>query len=187
MKEKKLKEAKTYFTELKKLSPSYLKNDYYSGLISFRTGDYEEATRSFEKYLTNVPTKDYYDTEELSFLVQDYSEALYQLDDQSRFQRVAEALISDLNTRDQKNPFMKSAIERVQYLLIESLASTGSNQDYVRLEPIALQFKEKFPRGKLIGRVNYLLGLSYVKRDLNDKGRVIFEARSRKQRYEFKC
>ena len=103
-------------------------------------------------------------------LLMSYVESLYQLKDESRFKSVVGALAKDIGKS--KSAQILNVAERVQYLLIETLAGE-EKPNYSELVDMTKAFKEKFQKSPYGPRISYLFGLSLVKSEKVKEGKEV--------------
>ena len=60
------------------------------------------------------------------------------------------------------------------YLRIETISGRGSDEAFAELEPEIVRFKNEYKDSSYSGRVEYLLGIAYVKNKKIEEGKKIF-------------
>lgn len=143
---------------------------YYKGLASFNLKKYREAAQNIEKLLIEQDGGKILNHIELSNITTAYLESLYNVGEDERFKTAAKAIIEDLSRSD--NPLVQQSLERVSYLLIESLAGEKKT-DYIELESQIKNFKNRFKTSQYSGRINYLHGTSLIRTDKLDEGEKV--------------
>lgn len=167
--------ALTELERIDRIVPSRNKNNFYRGLISYRQGQLREAIRHFEKYLAAERGPRSFDPVEVADLLLGFSDSLYQLGEHERFRRVAEAFLSDTRAFARQHKYLKEVKEKVAYLLIENYARDNTDQAFLTIEPMIKEFNIEFPESNYQGRLNLLLGMSYVRNKNRDAGKELFE------------
>ncbi len=160
---------------LKKTKNSIDKLDYYEGLLFYNTGDWKNGAKSFEKFLSSGKDDSISDPKEIAELVKAYTDCLYEIGDTKKYQKVANALLSDTRKLKSKNEYMDSVREKVSYLNIELLAGDESDESFLLLESKIKKFKKDFDKSIYSGRINYLLGLSLLNNKKDDEGKKVLE------------
>jgi tetratricopeptide (TPR) repeat protein len=168
--------AKQELQELGRIDPSSTRIKFYSGIIAYRENNFQLAANEFERYLTEITGPFSFDPDDVANLMMAYTDSLYQLGDQKRFQRVARAILNDTRSFSPNHNYLKEVRERVAYLLIENDAKENSAEISLNLEPLILDFMKNYPNSQYKGRVSLILGMTYLNNDKSDEGREIFEA-----------
>lgn len=168
--------AKQEITELAKIDPSSSRIRFYSGIIAYNGNNFQLAANEFERYLTELKGPISFDPDDVANLMMAYTDSLFKLEDQKRFQRVARAILNDTKNFSSNHNYLKEVRERVAYLLIENDAKESSTEVSLNLEPMILEFMKNYPNSQYTGRVSLLLGMAYVNNDKSDKGQELFEA-----------
>ncbi len=161
---------------LKKAKTNIDKLDYYQGLLAYHTGDWKEGSKAFERFLSSGRDESITDPKEVAELVKAYTDCLYEIGDTKKYQKVANALLSDTRKLKNKNEYMDSVREKVSYLNIELLAGDETDASFLIMESKINNFKKEFSKSIYSGRINYLLGLSLLNNKKDDEGKKILEA-----------
>jgi len=143
---------------------------YYSGVINYHQKKYNPAIGDFEKVLIKQNPENQLTPRQTADLLMSYVESLYQLKDESRFKSIVRALAQDIG-KSKSAPILNVA-ERVQYLLIETLAGE-EKPDYSELSLMTKTFKEKFQKSPYTARISYIYGLSLVKSERVKEGKEV--------------
>jgi outer membrane protein assembly factor BamD (BamD/ComL family) len=143
---------------------------YYSGVINYHQKKYNNAIGDFEKVLIKQNPNNQLTPRQTADLLMSYVESLYQLKDESRFKSVVRALAQDID-KSKSAPILNVA-ERVQYLLIETLAG-DEKPNYSELSAMTKSFKEKFQKSPYTPRISYIYGLSLVKSQRVKEGKEV--------------
>lgn len=162
--------------ELAKYLEAYKNNklinyNYYMGLVSFNKKDYNKCVGLIEKIIVNPNSKKLLSANQKFTMLTTYAESLYQGNDQLRFRKNATAILNDLKRNNfEKN---KTTIERISYLVLESLNSTPSSQNYESLISKASDFQTEFKKSTYTDRVDYLKAISLIKTNKTDQGKDV--------------
>ncbi len=170
-----LKLAESKLQELFKAKPNYSKIDYYQGLIGFKKKNYKAAIKSFEIFFSQQKKGTVFDPQDLADMMRFYTTSLYELNLLDKYSKVSRAILNDTKSYAPSNPFMKSLRERLEYLNVEILGGKGTAAAYLQLEPRIQGFLKEYPKSEFKGRVNYLLGLSFIKNKKNTEARKVLE------------
>jgi hypothetical protein len=163
-------DAEAKLNELLAAGESNARLSYYRGMIAFQLKKYKESADSFEKLLVLQEGAKILSPAEISNVTTSYLESLYNLGANDKFKNVAKALINDLNASS--SPLVVQSLERVNYLLIESMISE-SKADYVELETLIQNFTKRFKTSQYRGRIQYLYGTILLKNNKNDEGEKV--------------
>jgi TolA-binding protein len=142
---------------------------FYLGQVFFNQKKYPEAVVEFEKVLVRQNIQNQLTPRQTADLLMGYVESLYQLKDQEKFKTVVEALMADID--GSKSAQILNTSERINYLLIETLAGEGDN--WKDLEVMTKTFREKFQKSPYSSRVRYLYGLSLIKNSKVSEGKEV--------------
>jgi len=151
------------------------KINLYSGTMNFKQKAYKAAAIDFEKFLSRSQSQSIFDPMDLANMVVMYTDSLYELGMLSKFQNVADAILSDTDNYAPKNPFMKNMRERLEYLSIEIEAGKGTASAYLKMEPRIVSFKKAYPTSDYAGRMNYLLGMAFAKNKKVEEAKKLFQ------------
>lgn len=143
---------------------------YYSGVINYHQKKYSTAVGDFEKVLIKQNPDNQLTPRQTADLLMGYVESLYQLKDEERFKSVVRALAQDVG-KSKSAPILNVA-ERVQYLLIETLAGE-EKPNYNELTEMTKSFREKFQKSPYTPRISYIFGLSLVKSQRVKEGKDV--------------
>lgn len=143
---------------------------YYSGVINYHQKKYNPAIGDFEKVLIKQNPENQLTPRQTADLLMSYVESLYQLKDEDRFKSVVRALAQDIG-KSKSAPILNVA-ERVQYLLIETLAG-DEKPNYSELSEMTKSFREKFQKSPYTPRISYIYGLSLVKSERVNEGKDV--------------
>lgn len=146
---------------------------YYVGVINYHQKKYELAATDFEKVLIKQNPENQLTPRQTADLLMSYVESLYQLKDETRFKSVVKALAADMGKS--KSASILNVAERVQYLLIETLAGE-EKPNYSELTDLTKSFKEKFQKSPYGPRISYLFGVSLVKSQRVKEGKEVLTA-----------
>ncbi|MFZ4713876.1 MAG: tetratricopeptide repeat protein [Bacteriovoracaceae bacterium] len=163
-------QAETKLNELIAAGESNARLSYYRGMIAFQLKKYKEAADSFEKLLVQQDGVKILSPLELSYVTGSYLESLYNLGANDKFKNVAKALINDLNSVN--SPLVQQSLERVNYLLIESMMGE-SKPDYTELETLINSFSRRYKVSQYKGRISYLHGTTLLKINKDKEGEKV--------------
>ncbi|MBY0518429.1 MAG: hypothetical protein K2P81_16075, partial [Bacteriovoracaceae bacterium] len=128
------------------------------------------SAEDFERVLLNQNPKNRLTPRQMSELLMGYVESLYNLKDLERFKTVVKALARDI--QQSKSASILNVAERVNYLLIESLVGDAT-PDWREIESLVKEFREKFVKSPYSGRIEYLLGLSFLRNGKLEEGKSL--------------
>lgn len=149
-----------------------LNYNYYKGVVSFELKKYNKAVRLFEKLLVSRNEDNSLSPRQSLRMLSSYAESMYHGNDQSRFRRNASALLNDLR---RSNALKKGeAIERIEYLYIESLNSEKKT-DYALLERKTGEFLAEKKESVYEDRVKYLRGVALIRAADEGEGKRLLE------------
>jgi outer membrane protein assembly factor BamD (BamD/ComL family) len=146
--------------------------NYYKGLVSFHNKEYDKAVSHFESLLVKPNLKNILNPNQSLEMLTTYSEALFQSNDQVRFRKNAMALVGDL--RKNSSPKYQSAIERIEYLIIESISSEGK-VNYENLHTRSVEFLNEYKKTTYRDRVRLLNGIALINTSRVDEGKQLLE------------
>lgn len=146
--------------------------NYYKGLVSYHNKAYDKAVSYFENLLIEPNLNNILNPNESLMMLTTYAESLFQSNDQERFRKNAMALVSDL--RKSNTGKYKSAIERIEYLTIESISSQ-KNVNYSVLSQRTTEFLKEYDKTQYLNRVKYLNGLALINTSEVDLGKKVLE------------
>jgi len=146
---------------------------YYQGVINFHLKKYQEAVAELEKVLISENKKNQLTPRQTAEVLMTYVDSLYQLKDLEKFKTVVRALGSDIS--QSKSASILNVAERIQYLLIETIAGEGQT-DWKEVEVMTRTFKTKFQKSPYIPRISYLYGLSLLKNAKTLEGREVLNS-----------
>tara|TARA_B100001971_G_C18268012_1_gene596296 strand:+ start:54749 stop:57517 length:2769 start_codon:yes stop_codon:yes gene_type:complete len=146
--------------------------NYYKGLVSYHNKAYDKAVSYFENLLIKPNLNNILNPNESLMMLTTYAESLYQSNDHARFRKNAMALVSDL--RKTKTKKYQSAIERIEYLTIESISSERAI-NYNTLSQRTSEFLKEYDKSEYKNRVKYLNGLALVNTAETDLGKKVLE------------
>jgi hypothetical protein len=161
--------------KLQKVNPKFNKLNYYHGIISFNKNNYLESAQAFEAFLSNQRGHSQFEPIELAEMLTAYSDSLFELKKLKKFQKIANAVLNDTKKYQPSNPFIKNLRERLSYLGIEILAGKGTSKAFLEAEPKIMNFLKVYKKSAYLGRVKYLLGLSFIKNKKEKKGKNLFQ------------
>lgn len=162
--------------ELATVNKSLNKIQYYRGLIAYKQGQYDIAADSLERYLAAQTKRMIYDANEVAQMMLAYTDSLYQLRRFDRFKRAAGAILADTNSFAPGHAYVKEVREKISYMLIETHVSEDKAEGYALATPLIVEFKKTYPESVYAGRVDYLLGMGYLKNKNVEEGKKVFEA-----------
>lgn len=156
--------------------------NYYKGLVSYHLKKYNKATELFEKLLIAPNDKNKLSPRQSLRMLSSYAESLYQGNNPKRFRKNTAALLNDLRRsaedfRKKKSASAdaaKSAIERLEYLYIESL-NGDANSDNSLIGKKAKAFLAEHEESTYSDRVKYLRGVALIKSSNQDEGKLLLE------------
>ncbi len=166
------KTAQVKLDNILDVKKNFVKQNYYDGLISYHLKDYKRAKKAFERFLQSHRENLEISPLELMNIVKSYVDTSYKLDTEKRFREIAFALKNDL--RAIKNPIMNDALEKIDYLLIESL-SNGKKNHFSKLDILTSKFKSSFKESAYNSRVDYLRAKNFIKNKEVAKGKRILQ------------
>jgi outer membrane protein assembly factor BamD (BamD/ComL family) len=143
--------------------------NYYQGVVAYNKGKWSEASESFEKVLVKQDPKNRLTPRQMSELLMGYVESLYNLKDVERFKTVVKALSQDIGRS--KSASILNVAERVNYLLIESLVG-DTQPNWNEIEGLVKSFKDRFQKSPYSARIEYLLGLSFLRNGKLEEGKT---------------
>jgi len=146
--------------------------NYYKGLVSFYKKEYDRAVGYFENLLIKPNLKNILNPNQSLKMLTTYAESLYQSNDQSRFRKNALALVGDL--RKSKTKKYQKAIERIEYLTIESISSQA-NVNYESLKMRTSEFLKEYKETLYKDRVKFLNGLALINTSNEELGKQLLE------------
>jgi outer membrane protein assembly factor BamD (BamD/ComL family) len=146
--------------------------NYYKGLVSFHNKEYDKAVSYFESLLIKPNLKNILNPNQSLKMLTTYSESLFQTNDQSRFRKNAMALVGDLRKTTTKK--YQEAIERIEYLIIESLSSE-TNVDFKTLQARSVEFLNEYKKTLYKDRVKLLNAIALINTSQVDEGKQILE------------
>lgn len=150
-------------------------SNYYRGYVFFSKKDYKNAAMNFETFLSNQKDQTIFDPKELAQLINMYADALYNLGEFSKFQKVTEAILADTSSYAPNNPFIKSMRERLGYLSIEITAGKLTAKNALIAEAKVKKFLKEYPQTDYKSRLTYLLGMALAKNNKRAEARKLFE------------
>lgn len=162
--------------ELAEVNKTLNKIQYYRGLIAYRQGQYDIAADSLERYLAAQDERRIYDANEVAQMMLAYTDSLYQLRRFDLFKRAAGAILADTSSFAPGHAYVKEVREKISYMLIETHVSEDKVEGYALATPLIVEFKKNYPESIYSGRVDYLLGMGYLKNQNVDEGKKVFEA-----------
>lgn len=143
---------------------------YYLALIEFNQKNYAQAVKQIENLLTKGNFKANNEAEIVNKLVTIYAEALYKTNQYEKFNKVASALLEDMKSAKA----LSASIERISYMLIESLAAE-SQKNTKKILKLCQSFTEEFPKSDYRFRVSFLNGVSLMETGDKTRGQSILE------------
>ncbi len=167
--------AKKNLLDLEKVAKRYIKVSYYRGVIHYEEKNYKEAARNFENFLANTEEKLIYDPGDVALLIGSYTDSLYELNQLKKYEKVSRAILSDTENYAPSDPFLGKVREKLAYFLIEIMAGKASKEAYVTLEPEISRFKEDFPSSIYKGRIDFLLGVAFIKNKKVGDGKKLLQ------------
>lgn len=146
----------------------------YRGLISYHQNDYPSTVKFVESYLTSHNTEFIHDPQDVAEMLLAYGTSLFKTitNDQSRrrFLQVISAILNDISKVKSTSDFLSNAIMKAKYMKIEVEYSLGQLE-----QQEVVSFIERFPSSTHRGRIQYLLGMSFVGKNNDQEGRRIFQ------------
>lgn len=147
--------------KLNRIDSKYNKLKYYKAKIAFHSKDYKKVIGLLENYLSDQKYKTIYDRYEIAELIKIYTDSLYNTKNYKKFKKIVTAAIRDTDDLGDQNDYLKEVRERCLYLYIELIAKDLSQENSLNLEVEILKFKKIYNKSIYLGKLNYLLGLSY--------------------------
>jgi len=166
-------EVKKYLVEYERVAPETVKLNYYKGMMYFKLKDYKLAAKNLEEYLSNKGESNVYDASEVAQMLRAYADSLYELNMLEKFQKVAQAILTDTNHYASRNMFMLELRERISYLMVEMLNADGKKVD--ELKDSIEQFKKNFKESVYLSRINYLHAMSLIKTNKESEAKKLLE------------
>lgn len=145
---------------------------FYRGLVHFHLKKWQLASEEFERVLIQQNPKNRLTPRQMSELLMGYVESLYNLKDLERFKTVVKALALDMQRS--KSASILNVAERVNFLLIESLAE-DEKPEWNEVQELATTFGKRFPKSPYSGRIEYLLGLSLLRNGKMEEGKNVLQ------------
>jgi tetratricopeptide (TPR) repeat protein len=167
--------AKQELDGLSKVDPSSPRIKFYSGIIAYNEKNYQLAANEFERYLTELTGPLSFDPDDVANMMMSYTDSLFRLGDQKRFQRVARAILNDTRSFSPNHNYLKEVRERVAYLLIENDAKEMTPAISLNLEAQILDFMKNYPDSQYSGRISLILGMTFINNGKTEKGQELFE------------
>ncbi len=161
---------------LEKKMPDYNKINYYRGIVSFQQRNYKEASKDIENFLSKESSKAIYDPQELADMIRAYTDSIYELGQTDKFLKVSEAILSDTNSVGIKNAYILNVRERIAYLGIEITKSQSEKGNNLALEKKIMDFKKENPKSIYLGRINLILGQSYIQNKKMKEGKELLSS-----------
>lgn len=170
MRDEKWQEANAFLSQVK--DRENINYNYYKGLVSYRLKKYNEAVKFFEGLLVKPNAKNMLSPLQSLTMLTAYAESLYQGNDQERFRTNTAALINDLRRSGAEK--RKKAVERLEYLYIESLNGERRPNNSL-ISSKAGEFLKEHEKSSYRDRVKYLRGVSLIKASNQDEGKALLE------------
>lgn len=174
IKMKNWKQADKRLAILKKKRPNHQKNDYYGGIISYNRKQFKKVIKQLEHFISTKSKQKVYEISEIANALGAYTDSIYEIGDDDKFIRVANAILSDTRGQEKDNKFMNSVRERIAFLEIELIIKNNKSKIKTVENKIRL-FKEKFSKSSYIPRVNFILGKLLVSNEKVSEGLKILE------------
>ncbi|MBY0415907.1 MAG: tetratricopeptide repeat protein, partial [Bdellovibrionales bacterium] len=156
--------------------PNYNKTNYYKGLVSFGQKDYTGSVSNLENFFAGQNQRVIYDPSDVADMIRAYTDSIYELGQTDKFLKVSEAILSDTSSFGTDNAYIQNVRERIAYLGIEISAGKGTTNNFMLFEKKISDFKKSYPKSVYLGRVNYILGQSFIANQKVKEGREIFTA-----------
>jgi hypothetical protein len=141
---------------------------YYLANTLYHQENYQQAASAFEKILLNSKVE--LSTEAADNAVLNYVNSLFNTGQDEKLLKVSEALSEDV----EQNQLSQSVLQRVRYLEIECNARK-KNPNYYQLDDLATRYLKDFKESKRKYRVNYLMGMSKIKKNKIGEGKSILK------------
>ncbi|GAB4411343.1 MAG: hypothetical protein OHK0056_15200 [Bacteriovoracaceae bacterium] len=161
--------------DLERMAPAYNLVNFYRGVINFKKNDYKQAISHLETYISMANNALGFDPSDVSEMMTAYTDSLYQVNDLEKFQKVAEAVLSDTKNYAPSNPFINNMRERLSYYQIELFAGKKDKESSLMLEKLIPSFTKSYPKSVYSSRVNYLYGQSLIINMKLAEGRTLLE------------
>ena len=162
--------AQDFLEKLGNVDQKNINYNYYNGLVSYNLKQYNNAIENFEKILTSPNQDNLLSPRQTASMLTSYIESLYQSNEHVRFQKNAIALVKDINKG--KNKLYMSVLERIEYLIIESLTS-DEKPNYKIVEERAQQFIKTHLASNYLPRIKYLFGISLIRNKNEEQGKDV--------------
>jgi TolA-binding protein len=162
---------------LEKIDNKYLMISYYKATVDFERKNYASAIKLYEDYLARETARMIYDPMEIAELFRSYTDALYETKQLDKFIAVSDAVLNDTKNFGTNNVYMRTVREKIAYLTIEIKSSREMSLEERKQNQTQLEsFIKEHPESNYLGRVKYLLGMSYVRADDLEAGKKHFDA-----------
>ncbi|MCB9060058.1 MAG: hypothetical protein H6622_00880 [Halobacteriovoraceae bacterium] len=169
-----LKNYKKVEEILEKMGNQYKQYFYYKGLTEFNKKNYKEAIKNFETFLVKSDKNIFKDPQESADLLWAYTNSLYELGESEKFKRSVDALLEDMSEYQKKNPYIRNVKERALYLKFEMVYSENKPDQNLVLEKDIAKFLGDEPKTMYADRLNYLLGVTYIRNKKDEEGKKLF-------------
>jgi len=155
---------------LKDVKSFYPKFHYYKSLISYKRKKFEVSSENAELFIVKNKRDDLLSDEEFANLLEAYYESTYALGKLDKFKTVVMAFLKDFEKKKKRTQFIEDSVEKISYLLIETLAGENNKESYVQLEEIIKNFLKRYSKSVYSGRTKFLYGVSLVNNDKESEG-----------------
>jgi hypothetical protein len=158
-----------------KKNPTNIKANLFLGRIYNKTKEYKKSILNFEKYISSTKEGFSMPPNELASLIDEYLGSVYEDGDIDKFRKVGAAILNDVNDFKKENKILKNSKERLSYLLIESIFSENTSENFLVLENKIKDFKKRFKDSIYENRTDYILGLSLINNKKENEGAEILK------------
>lgn len=154
--------ASKNIANFEKKIPGYNKTNYYKGIISFNQKDYKATVSHLENFFSKQDQRIIYDPADIADMIRAYTDSIYELGDKDKFLKVSEAILNDTNSVGTNNAYIQNVRERIAYLGIEIVKGKNTAESSLEVEKKIVDFKKVYPKSIYLGRVNFLLGQTFI-------------------------
>lgn len=154
--------ASKNIASFEKKIPEYNKTNYYKGIISFNQKDYKATVSHLENFFSKQDQRIIYDPADIADMIRAYTDSIYELGDKDKFLKVSEAILNDTNSVGTNNAYIQNVRERIAYLGIEIVKGKNTAESSLEVEKKIVDFKKVYPKSIYLGRVNFLLGQTFI-------------------------
>jgi len=154
--------ASKNIANFEKKVPGYNKTNYYKGMISFNQKDFKATVSHLENFFSKQDQRIIYDPADIADMIRAYTDSIYELGEKDKFLKVSEAILNDTNSVGTNNAYIQNVRERIAYLGIEIVKGKNTAESSLEVEKKIVDFKKAYPKSIYLGRVNFLLGQTFI-------------------------